>query len=176
MKRAAQAFHSLAWRERRRDTDGFPNTRNGQIGPLAHVEAAAQLSENHGPAVARRLTDPGERRENDRRVPLQLAIIACLHFQRGPLFTVRRRLSLFVGDVREDAVGVPRLRSRGIENLPEGQRLRGQLSSLGEATLPVEQGGKVVQAASQLSGISDLAIDLERLPIPLFRVSGLPAS
>ena len=106
-----QAFHSIARRERRSDTDGFTNTRNGQIGPPAHVEAAAQLSENHGPAVARRLTDPGEGGENDRRVPLQLAIVACLHFQRGPLFAVRGGSSLFVDDVREDAVVLPDFRA-----------------------------------------------------------------
>ena len=39
---------------------------DGQIGPPAHVEAAAQLSENHGPAVARRLADAGEGGENNR--------------------------------------------------------------------------------------------------------------
>jgi hypothetical protein len=53
--------------------------------------------------------------------------------------------------------------------LRDGQRLRNQLSSLGEAAPFVEKGGEVVQVTSQLSGVSDPAIDLECLPIPSFR-------
>ena len=52
MQRASETFHSIARRERRSDTDGFANTRNGQIGSPAHVETAAQLSKNDGPGVA----------------------------------------------------------------------------------------------------------------------------
>src|SRR2546426_5247132 len=173
MQRTTKALQSIARRERSGNADGFPKTRNGQIGPFAHVEAAAQLAENDGPPVARRLTDPGERGDNHRGVPLPLAIVACLHFERGPAFAVRGGSSFVVGDVREDAVGLPDFRRRSVETIEtqhDGQCLLSQMSGVDEAIrLVLQQGSEVAQTVSKLRGISTLTIDLERLSIPPFR-------
>lgn len=59
-QRAPQAFHAIAWREPADDVDRVPHVPDREIGLAGHVEASTQPSQNHSPAVARRIAEPGE--------------------------------------------------------------------------------------------------------------------
>lgn len=75
VQNAPQSFHAVACREPFSDTHAFPKLCDRQIGPPAKVRASTQPFEHHRPAVARRITEPGEDGLEDLRRPIQLTCV-----------------------------------------------------------------------------------------------------
>ena len=53
----------------------FPQVLHREVGATADVEASTQPSENHGPAVARRIAEPGENGFEDLRRLAYLTLV-----------------------------------------------------------------------------------------------------
>ena len=74
-QRAPQGFHSVARRELADDIHRFPHAPHREVGPTAHVEASTQPSENHGPAVARRIAESSQNGLEDLRRLVEPALV-----------------------------------------------------------------------------------------------------